>query len=311
MVAAFPACAVGPQLEEMGHPFKNNDLAVEWRLPTSLPASLNSYKVGTVKWSSQFLSNIVALGEFKSPQMILGQLAPALKGHDVMVTDDAPQNSRKTIVANPSRGRIYLVQEGVKALPRDAVEGVPTEERVLESALSLLAMLGISKDELRRKPNTGDIFVMRDVTTHTRRDKATGTMSKRVIARGAFLFRQVDGIGIAGRGMCGGLHINYGNHGRIAELELVWRNIHSSRSVPTVDTNQLAKWLRQGKGAIETEEDPSAITGLTITNATVFYFGNNGSDYQSRMLPFVNLGAIAEVGGKSVNVSVNAPIVGD
>ena len=102
MVAAFPACAVGPQLEEMGHPFKNNDLAVEWRLPTSLPASLNSYKVGTVKWSSQFLSNIVALGEFKSPQMILGQLAPALKGHDVMVTDDAPQNSRKTIVANPS-----------------------------------------------------------------------------------------------------------------------------------------------------------------------------------------------------------------
>ena len=311
MVAAFPAGAVGPPLEEMGHPFKNKDLAVEWRLQTSLPASLNSYKVGKATWSSQFLSNMVALGDFKNPRGILKQLSPALNGHDVMVTDDAPQNSRKTIVANPSRGRVYLVQEGVKALPREAEEGVPTEEKVLESTLKLLATLGISKDELRRKQNTNDLFVMRDVTTHTRRDKATGTMAKRVIARGVFLFRQVDGIGIAGRGMCGGLHINYGNQGRIAELELVWRNLHSPRSVPTVDTNQLTKWIRQGKATIETEEDPSAITRLTITNATVFYFGNNGSDFQSRMLPFVNLGAAAEVGRRKVNVSVNAPIVAD
>ena len=94
-------------------------------------------------------------------------------------------------------------------------------------------------------------------------------------------------------------------------MQLVWRNIHSPENVPAGDTNQLAKWIRQGKATIETEEDPSAITRLTITNATVFYFGNNGSDSQTQMFPFVNLGAIAELGRKRVNVSVNSPIIAD
>jgi hypothetical protein len=310
--AVFPACAVGPQLEEFGHPLKNKDLKVDWQIRTNcLPSTLNIYNVGTARWTPQFLSNVVALGEFNDPRKIFEQLSPAINGRDVMVTDDAPRHSRKSIVANPSRGRIYFVQEGVKALPRDVVEGVPTEPKVLESALTLLSNLGISKAELRRKPNSNELFVLRDVTTHSRRDKTTGIMVKRDIARGIFLFRQVDRIGIAGRGVCGGLHINYGNHGKIAEMEFVWRNLHSPRNVPAGDTNQVAKWILQGKATIETEENPASIKRLTITNANIFYLGHNGSEHQSRMYPFVNLGAIAEVNSRQVSVSVNCPITSD
>ena len=62
---------------------------------------------------------------------------------------------------------------------------------------------------------------------------------------------------------------------------------------------------------IETDVNPSAISSLTITNATVLYLGHNGSVPQRVMYPLVNLGAIADIDGKKINVSVNAPIIAD
>jgi hypothetical protein len=107
------------------------------------------------------------------------------------------------------------------------------------------------------------------------------------------------------------MRIRFGSHGKIAELELVWRNIHSPHAVPAADTNQIAEWIRRGKATIETDAAPASIKRLTITNANIFYLGHNGSEHQSRMYPFVNLGAIAEVNSRQVSVSVNCPITSD
>jgi hypothetical protein len=287
-------------------------LKVEWRLETNrIPPSVNIYKVSGARWTPTFLSNVVALGQFGNPEKILTELKPAISGRDVMVSDDSPRETRRTIVANPSHGRIYLVQEGVKALPRQVAEGVPTAEQAMASAMTLLSNLGVAKTDLRRKPESNEIFSLNDLTTHTTRDKANGQPMKRVIARGVFLFRQVDGIGVAGRGVCGGLHVNYGNRGRIAELEFVWRTLHSPRSVRTADTNQITKWIRDGRAVVETDLDPSAISSLTITNAAVLYLGHNGSMLQRVMYPLLTLGAVAELDGRRVNVSINCPIVAD
>lgn len=311
-LAVVSAFSAGPQLEDFGYPLQNKELVVAWMTATNqFPASLNVYQVGTAAWSPEFLSNIVTLGEFKEPSIVLKALAPALNGQDARFSEDAPRGSRKSLVLNPSKGRLYFRHEGVIALPREPVMGVPSEDKVLDSALAILSKLNISKDQLRRKLNSEELFTLRDVTTHGQRDKATGKVIKEVIARGVFIYRRVDGIGVAGRGTCGGLHVNFGNNGRIAEMELVWRNIHSPRRLPVADTNQIAKWIRQGKATTETEEDPSAIKRLTVTNAVVFYFGNNGSEHQSNMYPFVNLGAVAELNEKRISLEVNCPLVED
>lgn len=312
VAAPVQGYADGLQLSDFGHPLDGTNVKIEWRLETNrIPASLNIYKVAGARWTPTFLSNVVALGEFSDPKRILAELKPALNGRDVMVMDDSPRETRRTIVANPSSGRVYLVQEGVKALPRQVAIGVPTTEQVLASALKALSNFGIVRAELRRRPDSDEIFALNDLTTHTTRDKTNGQTIKRVIARGMFLFRQADGIGIAGRGVCGGLHVNYGNHGRIAELEFVWRNFHSPRRERTAGTNQITKWIRAGRAVIETDVNPSAISSLTITNATVLYLGHNGSVPQRVMYPLVNLGAIADIDGKKINVSVNAPIIAD
>lgn len=297
-----------PQLEALGHPYRNTKVRIEWSVASNaIPPSIRVFNVSPARWSFTWLSNLVALGEFKKREEAMAALWPALRGRDTHYTDDGPQGSRTSLVINPSMGRFLYYREGVIALPKQPVEGVPSEEDALRAALALFPKLGLSPDDLLRRPGTQRIHYTRDLTTRS----SYGNAEKRVIARGLYLVRAVDGFGINGIGTCGGMRIRFGNHGKIAEMEIVWPELDSPRTVTTANKTLIVDWIRQGKTTIATDIDPARIQELTITNATLWYFGHNATQSQRRMYPFVCLDAITEVNGRKENLSINCPIIDD
>lgn len=299
-------CSDGLRLNELGHPFKNESLAVNWAVPTNaIPEFLSVFKVSPAQWNQGFLSNVIAIGDFKDPARSFKALRPAMRGSDARYTDEALQGARTSIILNPSIGRVLYYREGVVALPTQPVQGVPSEEEALRLALEFFSKLELPTAELRRRPGTQNVYYTRDVTTRS----TYGSREKKVIARGLYLVRGIDGFGVDGVGTCGGMSIRYGNHGQIAEMELVWPRVHSPSSVPVAQTNQILSRIREGKATIATDYEPREIRSLTITNATIWYFGSKGPPVQRSMEPFLSLDGIAKVREQHVPVRVNCPII--
>jgi hypothetical protein len=184
-------------LEELGHPYRNDRVKIHWVATNAIPASLNLFTVSPARWSSEFLSNLVVLCGFEASDEVIKSLAPAQNGHDANYSDESPKGSRKAIVLNPSRGRVYFHNGGVVALPKQEIVGVPSEQEALASALVVLSKLGLSTNDLHRRPRTGELHYTREI----RRQWSYGNPVKQVIARGLYLVRAVDGIGINGLGM--------------------------------------------------------------------------------------------------------------
>jgi hypothetical protein len=132
---------------------------------------------------------------------------------------------------------------------------------------------------------------------------------KRTITRGVTVFRQTNSISFAGHGMGHGIYVNFGKEGRIAELELVSRNLEEESQRPTASARQLVQRVEGGKTVIQLDNERLAITRLTITNAVPHYFSQDGLTIQKRVLPFVELQTHAETPNTNFPLIVICPLL--
>jgi hypothetical protein len=307
-------CAVGSSqnlpLNQLGTSFQRSDLDVRWKAPTNtLPATLWVYRVLPAGFAPGVISNLFALGPFTD------------KDRTNMFTRASRDPKKARFVSNgrsleifPTIGCIEYQDQAAEDMAIS--EGVPDESQMLRLATDFLPKLGIKTSDLASKPNRSDLLIF-STSRNSVLQNADKTLTTNIYSRGVFLIRSVDGVDFLGTGVRGGCRIDFGNHGKLAKISLLWRKLERDKSLPTATPATIIRWVQDGKSVIapiRDDFDPidwSTVKSLTVTNATPYYFGEKSGVMQSVVYPFMALYGTVDTEKQEVPVEIDCPIVAD
>jgi hypothetical protein len=313
---AFPtlACSVAlaqePTLNELGTAFRRPDLDVRWRAPAkALPATLWTYQVSDGRLSPEVVSNLMAVGPFTDKDETNRFLHPS----------DDPKRVRYALTNGrsleffPSIGAVEYQDSAAEQM--EITEGVPAEKDMLEKARAFLPKLGIKESELATKPHSADLLVYFTFRQSVLYDKTNQPYTTNIYSRGVYFIRRVDGVDFLGIGVRGGCRIDFGNHGQIARISLLWRKLERGRAYDTVMPETLIKWVQNGKGVLSPLRDDilpfdwTAVKSLTVTNVVPYLFGERSRAIQKEVYPFATLYGVVDTGQTNVAVEIECPVI--
>jgi len=320
MRLAFPLLLIGflaanaetTGLELRGQPFKPDTIPVTWSVPkTNLPVALWIYKVVPQQFPAVAISNIMEIA--------------ALTAKDKKTTKDSPFKEKNALYygdkegtrhlgISPSLGFIEYKDERAISGMREPVNGVPDDDQAMQGALKILHRCAIDSSQLAVKP-TGELKFYRTMGRRGRMDKKTGEDKKEVISRGVSFIRQIDRASFTGIGNAGGISVVFGNDGKVAELQIIWRGVEPYKSVAIDAPERFVQWIKEGRSVI-TEAEPLQINWgkvkkLNVTKFTPYYMGEGGEDVQRFIVPFADLEIEAELPDTNIAFHVSCPIPDD
>lgn len=273
-----------------GPPFSASGLNIEWKAPiNNWPSTLWIFKVAPQEFPSAVVSNLMAMGGFtkKDQTHIEGQ--PPFKDKRMMYFANKERTRHLGIF--PPYGWLYYRDEKADIRGRERVKGVPGETEALELALQHLDRLGISQSDLVHKADGSGLEVFREEGTRGWFDKTKQEKVQEVNRRGVFFVRQIDGVSFTGRGEDGGFRISFVNEGKIADLDLRWRNLQRHRSRKVLTPAEMVERIQRGQAKIS----PLAVVNLqgakklTVDNAEPCYLGEDSETLQEFVYPFASM----------------------
>jgi hypothetical protein len=307
---ALPAFAAGPSLD--GPTFSVPGIAVVWKAPTnSIPAKLWVYKVVPQDFSPTAISNLMALGPFSSNDRTHIEGQPLFKDKRLMYFANGERTRYLGIF--PPFGWSYFKDERAIGGKGDA-KGLPGEDEAADLALRYLLKLGFDRSELATKDGSSDLQVYRVAQDRRRLDKTKQEHVSEVILRGVSFVRRVDGVSLTGRGSDGGFSISFGNEGKVASLELVWRKLEKHQLKNVSPTNEMIERIKQGRAKVHplNTVDWRNAKSLTVEKVVPFYLGADGETKQEFMYPFASIeGTIQFEDGRNVGIALKCPILAD
>jgi hypothetical protein len=298
-----------PSFKHYGVPFVNKGCEIAWAAPTNqMPKALWIYKTIPQRFSDKAISNLVALGSFAVSNKMT---------HPAGTTDKdglgfVDENEKRYLVIAQTLG--YIDYEDRKADDgREPVEDALNAARAQELGLDLLDRVGIPRSELATKPNSSEPLTFKESRTHGYPDKNQGKWLKEVYSRGVFFVRQIDGVSFAGSGGAGGLYVRFASHARVAQLELVWRNLQPYKKYEVASPGQIMQWIKDGKAVVTIPDadkvNPSKVKRLTITEISPLYAGELGEKPQEFTYPFASLDTLADTGQTNIAIKLYCPIL--
>ncbi len=317
-----PSAAVSTAAEEpvFGNSFPKfqfHNLDIVWGAPTNQSrAALWIYKVVPRSFSGTIVSNLMALDSFTVQDEQRWQ-------RKILSTNTEPllfvnQSNTCTLLIVPSQGRIEYHDEYAPANHWDKakhlherVSGLPSDAAVEKLGLKFLKQFGIQRDDLAQKPN-GHLITFGTIERRSYFDKARGKyIDDEAISRGIYFSRRIAGINFAGIGNGGGCEIVYGNHAKLAEFKLVWRNLQPYEHRQAASPEEIMQKIRDGNAVMTHKNlvNPATIQRLTITDCSLLYMGAAGNVSQDFVYPFAQLEAVARISGTNVNVQLYCPIL--
>ena len=308
-VAALSAFAAGPALD--GPPFLAQEIGVEWRAPTNRwPSTIWVHKTVPQNFSPSAVSNLMTLGGFtkKDQTHIEGQ--PPFK--DKRLKYFANKRRTRHLGIFPPLGYLYYRDDEATLIGRERAKGVPTEAEAVGLALQYLERLGIQRSELVHKEDGSGIYVARTVDTRGWFDETNQEQVKEVIRRGVSFVRQVDGISLTGLGTDGGLNIAFTVGGKVASLQLIWRNFQRHELHKACSPAQMVERIKQGQAKVHPFHSGrlSGARVLTINKATPVYLGADGETSKELMFPFASLeGEMEFDDGRKVPIALKCPML--
>ncbi len=311
VILAFALCASSSEGQGVkGRPFVLKDYEITWLAPTNhLPTKVWIYKVVPAKFSESQISNLLGICQFKAVDRKRVPLDYPVKDKHLLHFEDKDETRYLDIA--PTLGFIQYYDSTAKALGREPVEKVPSEEQSLDLTLKILSKLGIPADQFATKPNSKELKVLRTRGERGGIDKKTGTELSRIVdSRGVILIRQVDGISFTGLGTSGGVRSVFGNHGKIAELQINWRNLQQDRSCTMPTAGEFLKQIKQGSTMLapQSQIEVEQIQKLAITKVTLSYLGALGDEPQDMIYPFASLDAAIQVQETNTVIQLNSPL---
>lgn len=310
-VAALAALAAGPPLENFCSPFTGTNCVIVWNAPTNqLPQSTKIWKVVPAQYSSATISNLLQLAELtakdkKRPTQPDGVFA----GKDVLIY--ANKNESRQLTIAPSQGIIGLGKIGgvVAEIPKEKPVGVPDPRTAFRLTLALLERIGIDIESSHLVTNsTGKVYAGYGQAEVIGKDKASGKIVTNIVEREIHLPRQIDGIPVWGPV---GVFAKFGNEGRLADLDIRLRAITPDKIIPIPDDLGFIKRIKSGKTLIRDDQASQKYNKLIVTDVSLYYWENSGSEPQSHIYPFAILEAKTDQQGENSNVQLFVPLANE
>jgi hypothetical protein len=117
-----------------------------------------------------------------------------------------------------------------------------------------------------------------------------------------------------GHGEDAGLSIDFGDQGKIAQLQLVWRKLQRHKVCRVLSPPEIMQCVRQGKARISpfTMVNSSPAKQLRIKRVVIAYLGASGDTSQKLVYPFSGLEcSLDDGGGNSAEIVLNCPILSE
>lgn len=294
-----------PSLERLGVPWHLGDATVQWNATLhDLPSSASVYRVVSGGFSPAVVSNLLRLAHLSGRNRVKPQWEGATE-RDLSFRDTSETRILDVI---PDEG--YAILRNTKAIapPREPVKGVPDERQALKRAEAIASQLGITRNELAKRTGSDELRFTPILHERGAIDRKQGKLVKTVIARELFLVRALDGIPSIGMGGGGGILLSFGNHGRLAELELTWRTVEAKARYPVATKEQFLDWLKTGR-CVCASDLFGEIQAMTIKNVTPYYLERAGGERQEEIHPIAEIDAAAMCGTTNTPVRLYCPLV--
>jgi len=274
------------------------DCKVTWAVTNRLPAKVKTLKVVPTKFSHETTSNLLQIASLTPKNKKSPVQSGVFMGKDVSAFGNREETRSLEIV--PSQGFVVLVNREAVAGARQLSEGVPERKGVLKHALEQLQSLGVNQAEIAT--NTLGKVEPRTLSEETEifKDKISGNVVTNILARWVWLNRQIEGITVSGGS---GLLFKFGNLGKISELRLTWRTIEPFKELEVPNPDEFVKLVKSGKTLVRMGTS-QPFTSLTVTNASLFYWENSGTEPQKYIYPFAVLNAKTDKEGEASSVDI-------
>jgi len=310
----LPVSAVGfaanMQLEHLGYPFGETNVALVWAAPTNdLPRNLWVYRAVRTGIPAPVLSNLMALGSFTAKDRKNVPNYP----HFISCKDPS---EKRSLWLDPDWG--YISYRDLDADDLNIAEGVPDEKRAFQLATNLLPKLGISSALLARKPNSSDLLTQQIEATAMlwRRPGGGRPYATNLHTRGIIFLRALDGVDFE-RWVRGGCTIEFGSHAKVSKIEANWRKLKRDKLYPLATPDQIIRWIREGKASYVPARDwPQGEAPpprkLTITKVTPYYYAEGHGEFEKpngRVYPFAKLEARFDTGSTNEPTYIFCPIL--
>lgn len=298
LMVVLPVLADGQPLQQFSERFEcRPECKVTWAATNRLPAKVKTFKVVPTAFSPKTISNLLQFASLTPKNRKSPVPSGVFMGKDVSAFGNREETRSLEIV--PSQGFVVLVNREVIAGARQASEGVPERNDVLKHALEQLQSLGVNQDEIAT--NAGKV-APRTLSEETEifKDKISGNVVTNILARWVWLNRQIEGITVSGES---GVLFKFGNLGKISELRLTWRKVEPFKELPVPNPEELVKLVKSGKTLVRIGAS-QPFTSLTITNASLFYWENSGTEPQKYIYPFAVLNAKTDMEGEASSVDL-------
>lgn len=294
-----------------GPAFTVQNVSVVWNAPTNRwPTNLWVYKVVPQDFTPGIVSNLMAVGGFtmRDRTHIEGQRP----FKDKRLLYFANKERTRHLGIFPPLGWLYYRDEKTRLVGKEGAKGVPSEAEVLSLALMWLEKLGIDRTQIVTKDDGSELQAYRYVDNRKFFDSAKDEPVSEVILRGVSFVRRIDGVSFTGRGSDGGFTISFANEGKIADMELVWRNLQRHESRKVASPAEIMEHIKQGQSTMVpmTAVDLSNAKKLTINKVTPYYLGEGGDTPQDFVYPFAALECTLESGdGAKAGIVLKCPII--
>ncbi len=298
LMVVLPVLADGQPLQQFSERFEcRPECKVTWAATNRLPSKVKTFKVVPTAFSPETISNLLQFASLTPKNRKSPVQSGVFMGKDVSAFGNREETRSLEIV--PSQGFVVLVNREVIAGARQASEGVPERNDVLKHALEQLQSLGVNQDEIAT--NAGKV-APRTLSEETEifKDKISGNVVTNILARWVWLNRQIEGITVSGES---GVLFKFGNLGKISELRLTWRKVEPFKELPVPNPEELVKLVKSGKTLVRIGAS-QPFTSLTITNASLFYWENSGTEPQKYIYPFAVLNAKTDMEGEASSVDL-------
>jgi hypothetical protein len=275
-------------------PFYAPALNVQWAAPTNaLPSTVVVFEIVADSHPEATFSNLMTIGGFRPSDAVKGfdPDTPLPKGtYGFRAADD-----RRAPVYSPRQGRIDFDDESAFHGPGtdEKVEEVPNEATVLELALRLLPLLGISTNDMV-KNTSGGLRCVFPTGSWGHTDKDT-----RVHQRGVGFTRSLDGKEVDGQRA---VFMEFGNNAKLGKLEVRWCAWRPKGSYPVAQPIQILQWIKEGRAMVLSLAGPTDaryvrvadIRKLSITSIQPRYPYIEEDTPTKYVYPYAYLAATAE-----------------
>jgi hypothetical protein len=278
--AAFPAEAL--RLE--GAAVKT-DASISWGSITNhLPQTVQIYKVLPQTLSKTVMAKAMEIAGFTPLKMKMSADKKTMQWQ----FRDAKETLQRGLEICPARGWISLFNYQTEQTGSIQSVGVPTFDRVDELALQYLKQLGGDTNQLSFHPR---YCTDKKRSVYVRKNGQE--LFDDVTMRGCMYSRELDGISFIGKSTCGGLWVEFGNHEKVARLNLLWRNLQPDKKYRLASFKQMTKFIQNGMATCpEQNFDPQSIASakrITVTGVILHYSGETGDLDSSVAIPFAEL----------------------